>query len=132
MYLTMAYEIYILSKFADYAEFIIQQAEKRTFSAVYTPITIAETLSKPIALNRPDLADRCRSAFRVFENIFPVDITTQAGELAGALKAKYSFPPPDMMQVAVALLTAEPILITNDKELKKVREVTVFTLRDFE
>ena len=118
-------------RFGAVSEFIIEQVEKNVFQAVVTPITVAEIIIKPITMNRPDLADRCRSALRRFVNIVPVDIPYPVGELAGALKAKYGLPLPNMIQAAMAMQTDCPALITNDKTLSRLDEVDVHLLEKF-
>jgi len=52
--------------------------------------------------------------------------------MAGALRAQYKKPLPDMYQAAIALQAAVPILITNDKGLRIVKEIQVLTLEDFQ
>ena len=82
-------------------------------------------------MNRPDLADKCRSAIRGLSHIKQVDISYSAGELAGALRAKYSLPLPDLIQAAVAMQSDRPALITNDKAMRIIEELDVFLFDDF-
>lgn len=112
-------------------EFIIGEAVAGIFEAVITPITIAELLSKPLQHGRTDLADKIRSALRGLTNVRRLDLPYETGEIAGALRAKYGLPLPDMMQAAAAMLHSRPAMITNDRELQKVREVEVFLLESF-
>ena len=116
--------------FGDAAEKVIMQAEQGVFHGVITPITVAELLVKPLRNNREDLANRCRSALRRLQNIDLVGLSFKTGEIAGALRAQYGFPLPDMMQVAVALESKTPAIITNDKALKKIKEIDVILLSD--
>lgn len=118
--------------FGEVSEFIFRQVEQDAFHAVVTPITAAEIITKPLRLNRPDLADRCRSKLRRLKNIERVDIPFRTGELAGALRAKYTLPLPDLMQAAVAMQSDRPSLITNDKNLRQIEEIDVFLLEEFQ
>jgi len=61
-----------------------------------------------------------------------VNIPYAAGDLAGALKAKYRLPLADMIQAAMAVQTDCPALITNDKALSRLEEVDVYLLEAFE
>ncbi len=54
----------------------------------------------------------------------------EVGWMAGALRAKYKLPLPDMIQAAFALQSARPSLLTNDRTLRRVEEVDVFLLDD--
>ena len=119
------------SDFADIAEFIIQQAEANAFSAIVTPITISEIVVKPYSLKRPDLADSCIRALRSYRNIHCMNIDGKTAQMAGALRAQYKKPLPDMFQAAMALQASVPILITNDKALRAIKEIKVLTLEDF-
>jgi len=103
----------------------------RRFRAVVTPVTMAELLVKPIKQNRPDVADRYRN---VLENLEPVErmpVTFETGCLAGAMRAKYGLPLPDMIQAACALTASDPVLLTNDKALRRVTELRVLLLDEF-
>jgi len=71
------------------------------FSGVVTPITAAEILVKPLTKKRLSIADRYRMAIRSL---------------------------PDMFQAAVALSFPARTLITNDRALRKVREVRILLL----
>jgi len=117
--------------FADIAEFIILEAENKSFAAVITPITVSEIIVKPLSLDQPDIADRCINALQSYENIKCVSIDIETARMAGALRAKYKYPLPDMYQAAMALRSVAPTLITNDKRLKVITEIDVFTLSDF-
>ncbi len=126
--------IYLYEDHADFAgiaEFIINEAEASVFSGVVTPITFSEIVVKPYSMQRPDLADLSVRALRSYRNIRCEDIDGKIAQMAGALRAKYRRPLPDMYQAAIALQSQEPILITNDKRLRCVREIQVLTLEDF-
>ncbi len=118
--------------FADIAEFIINQAEAFSFSGIITPITLSEIVVKPYSMQRPDLADSSVRALRSYRNIRCKDIDGRTAQMAGALRAQYKKPLPDMYQAAIALQAAVPILITNDKGLRIVKEIQVLTLEDFQ
>jgi predicted nucleic acid-binding protein len=117
--------------FADVAEFIINQAEANAFSAIITPITLSEIVVKPYSLQRPDLADSCISALHSYRNIRIKNIDGKTAQMAGALRAQYKKNLPDMFQAAMALHASVPILLTNDKALRVVKEIQVLTLQDF-
>ena len=77
------------------------------FCAVVTPVTAAELLVKPIEKNRPDIADKYRNGLESLEHVDRVPVTFETGCLAGALRAKYGLPLPDMIQAACALTSSE-------------------------
>lgn len=100
------------------------------FKAVVTPVTAAELLVKPIKQNRADIADHYRRALTNLKNVELQAMTFQVGCLAGALRAKYDLPLPDMLQAACAIGAQAPRLLTNDKALRRVAELQVILLDD--
>ena len=119
-------------EFAEVADFVVGSAAAGAFHGVVTPITAAEILVKPLRLKRADIADRLRRTLRSLPNIEWASLSAEAGFLAGALRAAYGLPLPDMLQVATAMQSAVPCLITNDKALQRVTEVRTFLLTDFQ
>lgn len=113
------------------AEYVIAEAARGRFRGAITPVTIAEMLAKPLQANRGDLAARYRSVLMGLHNIEPVVLDADTGAMAGALRAKYRLPLPDMLQVAAAMRGARPTIITNDEAIGRVTEVAVISLRAF-
>lgn len=107
---------------------VARMASAGQFQAVVTPITIAELLVKPVANHRPDIADRYRGILESLDFVVRVPITFETGCLAGALRAKYGLPLPDMIQVACALAASDPVLLTNDRTLRRVTEARIVLL----
>lgn len=114
--------------YADLCEFLVERMGQGFFSGVVTPITAAEILVKPLMQKRSSIADRYRMAIRNLPNVVLARIDEQIAFMAGALRAKYRMPLPDMFQAAVALSFPARTLITNDRALRKVKEVRVFLL----
>jgi len=118
-------------RFGPVCEFIVDQAGLGRFQGVITPVTAAEILVKPLRQNRPDLADQYRFSLANMKNIEPVGLPFEIGFLAAGLRAKYRMPLPDMVQAACALQSETPTLITNDRSMRKVEELTVLLMEDF-
>jgi predicted nucleic acid-binding protein len=118
-------------EFGEAAAFVLGQAAAGVFNAVVTPITLAEILVKPLLAGRADLADRYRAVLSDLPNVAAAEIDPAAGFMAGALRARYGLPLPDMFQAALALRSDAPALITNDATMRKVSEVIVFSLDAF-
>jgi predicted nucleic acid-binding protein len=112
------------------AEHVIAEAARGRFRGAITPVTIAEMLVKPLRAKRGDLAARYRSVLMHLPNIEPVALDSETGSMAGALRAKYGLPLPDMLQVAAAMRAARPTIVTNDEAIRRVTEVTMVSLGD--
>lgn len=115
---------------ADRADAVIRHARNDLFEAVVTPVTAAELLVKPLQAERPDIADQYRSAITHLDNTSRSDISWNTGCMAGALRARYGLPLPDMFQVAFALEKGSCALITNDRALRRVDEIPIVLLDD--
>ena len=117
--------------FAAVAEFLVQQMEVGAFHGILTPITAAEILVKPYSRQRVDIAKSYQNALRSITNLDSIEISHEIGYRAASLKAAYGLPLPDMIQLACALESNTPALVTNDKALKKVNEVRIFLFDEF-
>ena len=115
-------------KYGGLAESIIDDASREVYEAILTPVTAAELLVKPLQAGRPDIADRYRSAMAHLDNTYRCSLSWETGCMAGALRARYGLPLPDMFQVALAMESGSCALITNDKALRRVEEVPVVLL----
>jgi predicted nucleic acid-binding protein len=118
-------------QFGSVSEFVLEQAGLGKFECAVTPITAAELMVKPLQNKRYDLADRYRLALRSMQNVVPVALSFETGLLAGSLRAKYGLPLPDMIQVACAMESKTPTVITNDKGMEQIDEAEVFLLSAF-
>ena len=116
--------------YGDRAASVIHGASTEVFEAVITPVTAAELLVKPLGAKRPDIADRYRSAMAHLDNTSLCSLSWDTGCMAGALRARYGLPLPDMFQIALAMETGSCALITNDQALRQVKEVPVVLLDD--
>ena len=116
--------------FGDICENLFNQIRAGVFSAIVTPITAAEVLVKPLAKGQLSIADNYRSAIRNMPNISNIKFDVEIGFMAGSLRAKYGLPLPDMFQVAAALAQPANAIITNDRDIQRVRETDVFLLSD--
>lgn len=115
-------------KYSDACSRLVQEAESGTFSGVITPVTAAEILVKPLQQRRSNIAERYRMALGNLVNISLSPVDGEVGFMAGALRAKYGLPLPDVLQAAMAMRHTPSTLITNDKALKKIVEVKVMLL----
>ena len=68
---------------------------------------------------------------RCMRNVFPIPLSFETGLLAGSLRAKYGLPLPDMIQIACAMKSDTPTLVSNDKAFQQIEEVDVFLLSAF-
>lgn len=114
-------------RFGSLCEGLLKRAAAGDFAGIVTPVTLAEIIVKPLRAGRMDLADTYRAVLRNCPNVTICGLSGETGAMAGALRAKYGLPLPDMLQCACAMEQGG-MLITNDTALRKVRDIRVILM----
>lgn len=83
---------------------------------------------QPIRLNRKDLVERYKHILTASLNIEIFDIDIAVAREAAQIKADYNLKTPDAIQIASGILNTSTIFLTNDIDLKRVKEIEVVTL----
>ncbi len=117
-------------RYAPICERLAREAAAGTFTGVISPITLAEVLVKPLQTGRLDIAERYRTTLATMPGMATRVVDAEIGVMAGALRAHYNRPLPDMIQAALALREPAATLVTNDKALRGVRELRVILLSE--
>ncbi len=111
---------------------IFGRIDEGNIRAVTSPITLLECLVVPIRLGQASLVrDFSDLITRGHATTFtPID---EAIAVRGAdLRATYNLTLADAIQVATALVVGCDAFLTNDSDLKRVREISVLALNDLE
>lgn len=72
-----------------------------------------------------------RSLLENVPNLNLIEVSLDLAEMAGELKGRYNLKSADAIQLATAVLEGAAIFLTNDKKLRKVKEVRVLLLSDY-
>lgn len=111
---------------------VFSRIDQGFVSAISSFITLIELLVKPLEQKAYDLANRYRDLLvgSPCFTLYPVEQTVS--EKAAELRAKYgsSLKTPDAIQIATAICFGAQAFITNDGELKKVKEIEILTLNE--
>jgi predicted nucleic acid-binding protein len=123
--------IYLIEEnkyYSDVVEIIFKNFNNVIFSSV---ISLIEVLTKPIKNKRNDLVEKYTELLFNSEDfsIYPVDAVI--AEKSAELRAKYNIRTPDAIQLAVGIVNNATLFITNDLELKKIKEIKVMVLKDY-
>ncbi len=94
-------------------------------------VTLIEVLTRPIEENNNELVATYENLLTSSENLILVDIDRHVGIESARLRAKYNIRTPDAIQLAAGLENGAKVFITNDANLKKVKEIKVVVLDDF-
>lgn len=117
----------------DYGEIIDQLLSsiyEKNSSFITSYITYIELITKPKQLGREDLLAKYREFFTNSDNLSLYPLNLIVSEKTADIRANYGFKTPDAIKLATAFICGADLIITNDKELKKYKEISVHVLAD--
>ena len=99
---------------------------------VASPITLAESLVQPYRLGQTELQQEFIELMTETENIefVPIDQQNMAID-AAQIRARYNLQLPDAFQIVAALASGCEAFLTNDVMFRRVTELRVLVLDDF-
>ena len=97
---------------------------------VTATITLTETLMKPLQANDTAFIAQYRTLFYSTQGMTLVPVRSVEAESAADLRARYNLLTPDALHVASAISSKCDALLTNDKGLKRVNELSILVLDD--
>ena len=123
--------IYLLEKHPKYFEIIkpiFTMLSINKAVAFTSLITVTEALTKPLQDKNTVLVENCLEAFSEIPNLDVVRPNYKIAVEAAKIRAEYNLNLPDAYQLAIAVDTKCKTFLTNDKKLKRFKEVEVTTL----
>lgn len=120
--------VYLLEdrgKFGRRAERILKTVEKGELEAVFSSIGIIEILTGPKKLGRYELALQYKELIVHFPHLTIAGINERIVDIASDLRASYGITTPDAIHLATALDFGASKFFTNDRTLRKVKEISV-------
>ena len=119
-------------QFGPLAKEVVDALQPGTLIAFSSVITLAEVLPKPIQKGKEELATKFTDFLRKGRNINLIEISTDIAEKAGRSRGKYPMLRAlDAIQLSTAIEEEVDAFLTNDKKLKRIREVKVLILNDY-
>ena len=82
-------------------------------------------------MENESLAEKYREILLHAEGLTTYEIVHEVSELSAKLRAKYAIRTPDAIQIAVGIIYGADVFLTNDSDLKKVKDIKVLILEDF-
>lgn len=108
---------------------LFQSGGVAAFSSV---LTLTEVLSKPIEAGDEDLARKFAEFLKYGKNLGLIEISVDVAERAGRLRGQYpDLRTVDAVQISAAIGVGADAFVTNDKKLKRIRELNVIVLSDY-
>jgi len=127
--------IYFIEEHRDYGKItdeifklIRDDFDYHAFSSV---ITLTEVLTEPLRKSKRDIVENYRQFLLNSSNfiIYPIDAII--AEKSAELRAQYGIKTPDAMQFAIGIENNGTLFVTNDKNLKKIKEIEVLVLEEY-
>ena len=116
------------SKYQESLQKVFRSNDLAEFQFITSTLTLLEVIVHPLKLNQQNLADQYENILTTSETIEIVELSTEIAKRSAQLRVDYNLKTPDAIQVATALEKNADYFFTNDKGLKKIREVEVITL----
>jgi predicted nucleic acid-binding protein len=123
--------IYIIEDhpiFYELAKTALQKTLSGSCQGVFSVIGLIELLTGPKKENRPDLVAQYRERILNFPNLNIKNLNSNIIEISSDLHAKYTLNTPDAIHLATSIDAGASVFYTNDKNLKKIKEIKVQTL----
>jgi predicted nucleic acid-binding protein len=111
---------------------VVNAFQAKKVTAFTSVITLTEVLPKPIESGNMELAGQFADFLKFGGNITLIEISENIADKAGRLRGKYpALRTIDAIQIATAVYVGADVFLTNDKKLKKIREIKVTVLDDY-
>ncbi len=120
--------IYLLEENKQYikkVERFFRLLQNGEIQGIFSIIGLIEILTGPKKRNDHELASQYRDIIAHFPHLSIVGINERIVELASDLRAQYSLSTPDAIHIATAIDFGADMFLTNDKGLKKIKEIKV-------
>ena len=85
---------------------------------------------QPYRDGKNNLAEKYREILMNSENLSIVPLVNDIADYAARIRGRYGIRVPDSIQIATAVYSDAVAFITNDKNLKKIKEIEVVILDD--
>ena len=111
---------------------VFELVDAGSIEVVTSPITLSECLVHPFRLQQTEAVDQFRELLVSGPNVTFVVIDQFIAEKAAQLRAQFNLTLPDALQAATALLAGCDAILTNDPVIKRVTELNVLVLDDWD
>lgn len=115
-------------EFFEISKKILEEIEKGKTIGVFSAIGMIELLTGPKRLGDFKLAEQYKILLSHFPNLKIINLTEAIIDRASDLRARYQLRTPDSIHLATAIESGAKQFFTNDKALKKVKEIEVLCM----
>lgn len=125
-------------QFADHPQYspltsvFFELLEKGKVKAVTSIISLIEILVKPEEEKNQEIVGEYEKILNNFPNLEIIPVDWSVARLSAKLRGLYpKIKIPDAIQIAVTLLKVYPVFLTNDSQIKQIKELKIITLQEY-
>lgn len=135
IFLDTAPVIYFVERnpeFFSIVQEVFERLDASELTAVVSPITLAECLVLPYKQKKSEIAQVFTELLANSESVLFYPIDEIIADKAADLRARHNLTLTDAFQLAIATQTECDAFLTNDSDLKRVKEISVLVLSEAE
>lgn len=117
-------------KYLPFTNVLFEMIETGKIRGVTSTITLMEVLVKPKRDRNEEAVEEYKFILQTFPNLKIKSIDAKVAEKAAEIRAEYGIRPPDALQVGASLVNNAEAFITNDKKLKKLKEIEIIIMKE--
>lgn len=125
------YHIEQTSRWAGPASYALEAMTDGKFAGMTSVVTLLEIAIKPLRLGRPEIADAYEALIGDITNLSINSVDVRSARIGAELRATYGLRTPDSLQIAACLANGAEAFVTNDRRLRRVKEIDIVVLDDF-
>ncbi len=118
-------------KFGDLAELIFESAEKNKIALIASVLVSVEVLTGYRRANDYSAEQEFKQMLKDFPAIEIYEASNKLIDYIVDLRTKYGIKTPDAIHLATAIEHKADVFVTNDRQLKKVKEIAILYLEDY-
>jgi len=119
-------------EFGSKVQGVFERLDEGKLTAVVSPITLAECLVLPYKQKKSEIAQVFTELLANSESVLFYPIDEVIADKAADLRARYNLTLTDAFQLAIAIQAECDAFLTNDVDLKRVKEISVLVLSEAE
>jgi predicted nucleic acid-binding protein len=125
------YHIEQASRWAAPASAALEAMTDGRFAGMTSVLTLLEIAIKPLRLGRPEIADAYEALIGDITNLAIKNVDVRSARIGAELRATYGLRTPDSLQIAACVANGAEAFVTNDRRLRRVKEIDIVVLDDF-
>ena len=125
--------IYYIEKYPKYDSItnkIFTLFEEGEFEIIVSSLVLTETMVHPIKFGDIEMASRYQQLILETDGITTMAVNNTIAQEAASLRAAYTLKSLDAVHLATAIVSGCDAFLTNDRDLKRVGNITVLILED--